>query len=179
MGGEGAIVSEISVTNIVNAGDFEHLSRMMYLSIKQAYKANLFTPTLCLICISIDGLGNGNKDSYIKILQDNFSEICSSMKPYEFYDKYRNGVAHYFRMKEDFAIKRNSHMQGKYIETQTVKETGATITSLNIDRFAEDFLRLLVRLREEKGYTGIYDTMKTLDEEKKELDAIVLEKQKN
>jgi hypothetical protein len=58
----------------------------------------------------------------------------------DFYDHYRNKTVHEFGLGAGFAIGRDSGLRGAYVETQPVKETGQSLTVLNIDRLARDFL---------------------------------------
>ena len=101
-------------------------------------------PLLNLVSAFIDGLARGKpgetKKAYLAYLKEHFPELCAELGAEVFYSKYRSAAIHEFSIKPGFAIGRNSGLKGRYVGTQEVRETGETITILNIDKLVNDFL---------------------------------------
>ena len=114
---------------------------------------HLWYPLLNLIATFIDGLASGPKGgtraAYLSYLKAHFPDLCAAVGAKVFYENYRNAAVHEFGLKPDYAIGRDSGLNGAYVDTQLIRDTGAQITVLNIDRLVADFLAhvegLLVR----------------------------------
>ena len=141
----------IDINKTVNCGSLEHLTRMMYLSVKTLYENDLYTPILCLICASIHGLGDGEKGTFIKNLETYFPELYKHINAYDFYDKIRNGSAHYFRMKSGIIIAKNYELNSLYVKNDITTDNLSVVT-INIDRFIEDFVNWVLKIRKENNY---------------------------
>ena len=92
----------------------------------------------------IDGLASGPKGgtraAYIAYLKANFPALSGAIGAEVFYDNYRNAAVHEFALMPGSAIGRDSGLKSAYVDTQVIRETGAQVTVLNIDRLVADFL---------------------------------------
>lgn len=144
---------EASLSEVQSSGDPEFRYRMMREVVEVvAGRGTLFMPLLNLVTTFIDGLASGapsgTKAAYLEYVKVHFPELCSSLGAEVFYNKYRNAAVHEFNLKPGFAIGRDSGMEGAYVGSQTITETGEEIKLLNIDRLVKDFLTHVRSLEE-------------------------------
>jgi hypothetical protein len=145
---------EASLSEIQSSGDAAFRYEMMREVIETvADRGKLFMPLLNLVTTFIDGLASGapgtTKAAYLEYLDKHFPELCKALGAEIFYSKYRCGAVHEFNLKAGFGIARDSRMDGAYVGTQTIKETGEELTVLNIDRLVADFIRHVSNLEAE------------------------------
>ena len=136
-------MKKININKITDTGNPNFIKRAMSKSVKLLYKNDEFIPTLLIVACGIDVSSGGNKSKYLKLLEENFPDLCSELGAIIFYQKYRNGIVHFLSPKKGFGIDRDTSMQGKYIEESEVIETKQKIISLNIDKLYSDFTKFM------------------------------------
>jgi hypothetical protein len=134
-----------SLAEFANLGDKRFRLEMMRGCVQALRKeGDLHFPLLNLITVFLDGLVAAPKGTngvrYPLYLKAHFHQLCQALPPEDFYKHYRCKAVHEFGLGAGFAIGRDSGLQGAYVGMQTVRETGQTVTILNIDRLASDFL---------------------------------------
>jgi len=140
-----------SIVEIANIGDPVFRLRMMRDTVRAVQaRGDLFYPLLNLVSTFIDGLVSApvgqTKGGYIAYLTKHFPDLSAELGAEVFYLQYRCAAVHEFGLKSGYAIGRDHGMNGKYVETQPISETGQTNTILNIDRLVTDFLSHLDQL---------------------------------
>jgi hypothetical protein len=134
-----------SLAEFANIADSRFRLEMMHkcvLAVRDA--GDLHYPLLNLISVFIDGLVAAPKGQaramYSQYLKTHFPSLCRALPAEVFYEHYRCKAVHEFGLGTGFAIGRDSGLKGEYVARQNVRELGQTVTILNIDRFALDFL---------------------------------------
>ena len=140
-----------SSSEYANIGDPVFRLTMMRDCIKAVQvPGDLFYPLLNLVSTFIDGLASGTKGktkaAYIGYLENHFPNLCSAIGAKTFYENYRCAAIHEFGLKSGFAIGRASGLNGKYADTQVIKDSGQRITVLNVDLLVKDFLKHVEQL---------------------------------
>lgn len=142
-----------SLAEAANLADPELRFGQMTGSVQSLHSTGtLWYSLLNMISAYIDGLASGPKGgtraAYIQYLETHFPALVAELGAVTFYEKYRNATIHEFGLKKGYAIGRDSGLNGSYVATQAIKETGENIVILNIDRLVSDFLAHVEGLRQ-------------------------------
>ncbi len=139
------MTTHFSLSEAANLSDPRFRLGMMREVVEHVHaRGDLYMPLLNLVTTFIDGLAAGRpqatKKAYLQYIKTHFPALCAEIPAKEFYENYRNGAVHEFSLKDGYGIGRDTGMGGKYIITQTARETGRTYKVLNIDRLVADFV---------------------------------------
>jgi hypothetical protein len=99
---------------------------------------------MVILCI-LEALAGGNKRRFLRLLTKEFSEVCASIAPADFYKNYRNALVHEFQFREYYAILEDDEAEGKPVRLCHLPGSSAVITGLNVDHFALKTVALLDR----------------------------------
>lgn len=146
------ILPPASLAEAANLADPELRFGQMIGSVQALRSAEtLWYSVLNMIAAYIDGLASGPKGgtrtAYISYLETHFPVLVAELGAITFYENYRNATIHEFGLRQGYAIGRDSGLNGSYVATQLIIETGESVVVLNIDRLAAEFLAHVEHLR--------------------------------
>jgi len=117
----------------------------------QAHKKYLSLSTIIMCCIDAlaAGTGRATGGKFENYVNRHFPDLCRQLAnacgarngARTLYDNFRNGFAHQRSPKSQFAITEEHETPGVWAER--VKVDGRETIALNIDRLAQEFLKLL------------------------------------
>jgi hypothetical protein len=113
--------------------------------------------TVVLCCIDAIAAAGGDADpgKFRRFVNKHFPVLCTELSgavagksgSMVLYDKFRNGFAHLRGPKSGFAIAENHELKGRYAGELEAEGFGKFM-AINVDRFIDDFLRLVEALEQ-------------------------------
>jgi hypothetical protein len=113
--------------------------------------------TVILCCIDAIAAEPGDADpkKFGAFVKKHFATLCAELDgavpgmsgAEVLYKKYRNGFAHLRGPKSGFAIANDSELEGRYATNVEIMGRGTWVAN-NVDRFINDFIRVVVDLRQ-------------------------------
>ena len=140
-----------NVYNVRAPGNFySAMRRDIALLLGHASYTTCTTVVLCCIdAIAANG-GVAGRGKFSRFVEEHFPDLCTGLQgavPGKsgadvLWDKFRNGFAHLRGPKSGFAIAENHELKGLYVDELKVEDLGK-FTAINVDRFIDDFLRVV------------------------------------
>lgn len=134
----------------VNLGDRRTLADELKKSVQLCHQQERYVAIMCIIVCGIDAFASGDhnttplahKKAYLSILQKHFPALCQKLGVRRFYEMYRNGIVHQFHPRHGYIMSQDQDLNGQYVAEVEIEGRPGKIVSLNIDRLAQDFIKL-------------------------------------
>lgn len=150
-------IASNAIYSIKDPGNFYPTIRR---EVQLLYDNRCYTTCTVVIMCCLDafaaGKGEAGRGKFEPFVQKNFLALCNCLDgtvpgktgAEVLYDKYRNGFAHLFSPKSDFAIAQDSELDGCFVGRFEVEGTGKTLVAINVDRLIREFLVLVNHLEQ-------------------------------
>jgi hypothetical protein len=134
----------------VNLGDRRTLADELKKSVQLCHQQERYVAIMCVIVCGIDAFASighqitplEHKKIYLSILRKHFPDLCEKIGVRRFYEMYRNGIVHQFHPRRGYIMSQDQDLHGQYVAEVEIEGRPGKITSINIDRLTQDFIRL-------------------------------------
>ena len=154
------ITKKIASNDIYKIKDSGNFYPTIRREVQVLYDNRCYTTCTVVIMCCLDAFaadkGEAGRSKFESFVQKNFLALCKCLDgtvpgktgAEVLYHKYRNGFAHLFSPKSDFAIAQDSELDGRFVGRFEVEGTRRIIVALNVDRLIREFLELVNRLEQ-------------------------------
>jgi hypothetical protein len=145
-----AMAKTIPQQEFVNLGDRRTLADELRKSVQLCHQEERYVAIMCIIVCGIDAFASighnitplAHKKIYLSILRKHFPDLCQKIGVRRFYEMYRNGIVHQFHPRHGYIMSQDQDLNGQYVAEVEIEGRPGKIISLNIDRLAQDFIKL-------------------------------------
>lgn len=142
------MTKQVPKQEFVNLGDRRILADELKRSVEICLKDGRYVAVICIIVCGIDAFAGGNKSytthkrDYLQILEKHFPALCKKLPAQKFYNTYRHGIVHHFHPMKGYNFSQDQDLNGEYVGRLQIEGRPEPVTSINMDRLIQDFIRL-------------------------------------